>query len=305
MFGSLFARSGLSLDRLRALADVAEAGGIARAVGKDPGKQSLVSRQLKELEEFFEVELTRRVGKALGLTPAGERLAALAREHLLALTDFTDTSRELAPTFHLGAGDSLLHWRVLPRLGAIRALLPRATLRLATSGPAAIASSLRELTLDFGVIRGDAARDLASESLGRIEYALYVPRRLVTAGTRKGGRRTALWVLGNVPLAVPDGDDLFTSWFDATLSAHGIAARVELECVTFPQACGAVASGHYAAILPTLARSELGKKTVAEVRSPLFAELATEVHLAWNPRLLRLRSAAEAARHALISALRV
>ena len=301
MFGSLFARSGLSLDRLRALVEVAEAGGIARAVGKDPAKQSLVSRQLKELEEFFEVELTRRVGKGLGLTPAGERLAALAREHLLALTDFTDASRELAPTFHLGAGDSLLHWRVLPRLGAVRALLPRATLRLATSGPAAIASSLRELTLDFGVIRGDAAGDLASESLGRIEYALYVPRRLL----REGGRRSVVWVLGNVPLAVPDGDDLFTTWFGATLSAHAIVPRIELECVTFPQACGAVLGGHYAAILPTLARSELGRKTVAEVSSPLFAELATEVHLAWNPRLLRLRSAAEAARHALVSALRV
>jgi DNA-binding transcriptional LysR family regulator len=112
-------------------------------------------------------------------------------------------------------------------------------------------------------------------------------------------------VLANVPLAVPDGDDLFSSWFDATLSTHGIAPRIELECVTFPQACGAVLSGHYAAILPTLARSELGKKTVAEARSPLFADLATEVHLAWNPRLLRLRSTAEAARHALVSALRV
>jgi DNA-binding transcriptional LysR family regulator len=301
MFASLFARSGLSLDRLRALVEVAEAGGIARAVGKDPAKQSLVSRQLSELEEFFEVELTRRAGKVLGLTPEGERLAALAREHLLALTDFTDTNRELAPTFHLGAGDSLLHWRVLPRLGAVRALLPRSTLRLATSGPAAIVSGLRELTLDFGVIRGDAAGNLASESLGQIDYALYVPRRLL----REGRRRTAVWVLENVPLAVPDGDDLFTSWFDAMRSAHGITPRVELECATFPLACGAVASGHYAAILPTLARSELGKKTVAEVRSPLFAELATEVHLAWNPRLLRLRSAAEAARHALVKALRV
>jgi DNA-binding transcriptional LysR family regulator len=302
MFRSLFARSGLSLDRLRALAEVAEAGGIARAVGKDTTRQSLVSRQLKELEEFFEIELTRRVGKGLGLTPAGERLARLAREHLLALTDFTDASREVAPLFHLGAGDSVLHWRVIPRLGAIRASLPRAILRVDTSGPAAIVGCLRELTLDFGVLRKDATHDLASTSLGRIEYALYAPRRLLATVGR--GRPTAVGVLATVPLALPSGDELFTAWFRRTLASHAIEPRVELECVTFPQACRAVASGHFAAVLPTLARSELGRKSVIELASPLFAELATEIHLAWNPRLLRLRSAAQGARDALVEALR-
>ena len=68
MYEALFARSGLSLERLRSLIQVADAGGISRAVGDDPARQSLVSRQLKELEEFFEVELTRRDGKRLALT---------------------------------------------------------------------------------------------------------------------------------------------------------------------------------------------------------------------------------------------
>jgi DNA-binding transcriptional LysR family regulator len=300
MFGPLFARAGLSFDRLRALVEVAEAGGIARAVGKDPTRQSLVSRQLKELEEFFEIELTRRAGRGLVLTAAGERLASLARAHLLALADFTEGSRELAPTFHLGAGDSLLHWRVLPRLGAVRAVLPHATLRVATAGPDAIVRSLRELTLDFGLLRGDATRELASESLGRVEYAVYVPRRLL--GARR--RADAAWVLATLPLAVPSGDELFTAWLEGIVTQRGIAPRIDLACVTFPQACRAVASGQVAAILPTLARGELGRKAVAELRSPLLAELGADIHLVWNARLMRLRSTADVARRAFVKAFR-
>ncbi len=60
MFEQLFAKRGLSLDRLRVLCEVADAGGIARAARNDPTRQSQFSRQLKELEDFFEVELTRR-----------------------------------------------------------------------------------------------------------------------------------------------------------------------------------------------------------------------------------------------------
>ena len=65
MFEELLSRRGLSFDRLRALVEVTQSGSIARAAEGDPNKQSQYSRQLKELEEFFGIELTQREGKNL------------------------------------------------------------------------------------------------------------------------------------------------------------------------------------------------------------------------------------------------
>ena len=59
MFNELLSEGGLTLDRLKNFCAIAEAGGIARIAGGDPAKQSLYSRQVKELEQFFGVELTR------------------------------------------------------------------------------------------------------------------------------------------------------------------------------------------------------------------------------------------------------
>jgi DNA-binding transcriptional LysR family regulator len=300
MFEVLFSRSGLSLDRLRALCQVADAGGIARAVGSDPVRQSLVSRQLKELEAFFERELTLRQGKSLALTPAGEELARLAREHLAALDDFAGAGRGLDARFSLGAGDSILHWRVLPRLAAARRAFPQLVLELHALGPGKVVDELRDLALDFGIVRSTREhRRLASERLGRVEYALYVPRALLAPREKADARR----LLVELPLAVPHGDEVFTRWLEALALGKEVVPSVALSCETFPQACSALVGGGYAAILPTFVRSELRGRAVVEVKAPLFADLASDAHLVWNPRVLRVRAAAERARDALARAI--
>ena len=82
MFEHLFSERGLSLDRLKTLIEVARAGSIAGAARGDSARQSLYSRQIKELEEFFGVELTRRRGKVLVLTRPGWELVRRAHESL-------------------------------------------------------------------------------------------------------------------------------------------------------------------------------------------------------------------------------
>ena len=60
MFEKLFAQSGLSLERMKAFAEIVEAGGITAASGDDSNRQSQLSRQLKELERYFGAELLKR-----------------------------------------------------------------------------------------------------------------------------------------------------------------------------------------------------------------------------------------------------
>src|SRR5215475_1709858 len=98
MFDSLFAERGLSLDRLKVLIEVRDAGSIAQAAPGDPVRQSQYSRQLRELSEFFGCEVAQRRGKLLKLTSQGERLAELGREQLRALEDFRSECREHAVT---------------------------------------------------------------------------------------------------------------------------------------------------------------------------------------------------------------
>ena len=104
MFEHLFAERGLSLDRLKTLIEVAKAGSIAAAARGDSARQSLYSRQIKELEEFFGVELASRRGKVLALTGAGWELVRLASESLCLLDDFKSRSRNLPYRFTIGAG---------------------------------------------------------------------------------------------------------------------------------------------------------------------------------------------------------
>jgi hypothetical protein len=79
MFTRLFAESGLSLDRLRALLEVGAAGSIVKAAGGDPVRQSQYSRQIKELEDFFRAQLIERQGKGTRLTSHGKELARISR----------------------------------------------------------------------------------------------------------------------------------------------------------------------------------------------------------------------------------
>ena len=72
MFSRLFANAGLSLDRLRALVEVGACGSIVKASGGDPVKQSQFSRQIKELEDFFQIRLIERQGKGIRLTASGK-----------------------------------------------------------------------------------------------------------------------------------------------------------------------------------------------------------------------------------------
>src|SRR5581483_1824865 len=207
MFEGLLGQRGLSLERIRTLCLVADAGSIARAAKRDPVKQSQFSRQIRELEDRFNVELVRRVGKTLELTDAGRALARIGKEQLGALDDFARGCRRAKTVFHLGAGDTLLAWLVLPRLRPMREM----SFVLHALGQRAIADGLRELRLDFGLASSGGTK------LGRVRFQLFVPRRLLRS-------RDPETIVRDVPLALVHGDD---EWGSLDLEAA-------LDCETFP-----------------------------------------------------------------------
>src|SRR6516164_7410559 len=116
MYERLFAESGLSLDRLKALLEVGAAGSIVKAADADPVRQSQYSRQIKELEDFFRTRLIERQGKGTRLTTNGRELARISRFFMLGLSNFRRGCVSEAQTFRIGASATFIRQFLLPAL---------------------------------------------------------------------------------------------------------------------------------------------------------------------------------------------
>jgi DNA-binding transcriptional LysR family regulator len=302
MFDSLFAESGLSLDRLRSFCMVAEAAGVSKAALKNASRQSQFSRQINELESFFGVELMKRHGKGVVLTTAGKRLAKTAREIFVELEDFTADSKSVPLTFSIGAGDSLLQWLLLPNIGALQKALPRIGLNLYGLPTLEIADRVSDLRLDFGLVRKDAvSTGLRFQSLGFETFALFVPKRLF------GGKQPPTFneVIAKVPLSTIAGEGQFRATLIRQARKHKLPLRFSLCCSTFPQAARALRSERYAAILPTIACDELDCDRFAMISTEPLEAQSREICLIWNPRSSRMRPRLAAIRDCLLKFLKL
>ncbi|MCX6872212.1 MAG: LysR family transcriptional regulator, partial [Verrucomicrobia bacterium] len=155
-FDRLFALAGLSLDRLRTFLRVAEAGNLSKAALGDVTKQSQFSRQIKELEGYFGVAFTRRVGRRIEIAPEGLRLADLIRRHFGELDDFREAMNGRPVCVRIGTQGSLIDWLLLPRLAACREALGGALVELEQLRSADIVRGVTDGRLDFGIVRDDA-----------------------------------------------------------------------------------------------------------------------------------------------------
>lgn len=289
---STLERSGLSLERLRSFLIVAEAGGMARAAPKSPARQSLYSRQIGELEAALEVALFTRRGRGVVLTEAGRRLSTTVRELLRGL-DEVALGTDASPPIALGAGDSLLHWWVLPELARVELPAQLSVVALASRD---VLRRLDDVSLDFGLVRAsEVPQGFGSRRLGTVAYALYAPR----AWRKRWADGLAL--ARSAPLALQSSEPELSAKLLALAGRRDEGAGVLL-CETFPQVQRALASGRFAGVLPTLARAEL-PATLEEIDVPGYARPSFALRLVWRRRTLSRRADGERLVRALAEAL--
>lgn len=286
MFAELLQQGGLSLDRLQSFCLVAQAGGVTRAAKGDPARQSLFSRQIKELEEFFGTELIRRKGRGIALTAAGERLNALARECFASLLDFKSECKGLPVEVVIGAGESVIQWLLMPRLDDIRKRMPNVRFKFLNLPSGEAVKRLADGLIDFALVRKNAVtRPLQAKSLGIMGYSLFIPATLQPVGGRKDG----LKLLDGLPLATLEGEGSFRSGLAMVAKKEGVKVNIQIECSSFPLAARAVAKGNVAAILPTIAAADFPDAAVTEVPVTILKAFDREMCLASNTRLTRIR----------------
>ncbi len=278
MFAKLFAESGFSLDRLRALLEVGAAGSIVKAAGGDPVRQSQYSRQIKELEDFFRTRLIERSGKGTRLTPSGRELARISRFFMLGLSNFQRGCLAEEQTFRIGASATFSRHFLLPVLSSRSLRKGDARYASEVAPDEEIERRLHDLTLDFGVVsRAELSRPLQTRPLGEWRLELWVPRTLRLSETKAA----QAFEQGQLPLVMARELDRL-----GVMPQKGREAT--LVCDSFLESRVALDGQEVAALLPCFlapvqtARSFL-QLHISKIDSRIF-----HFHLGWNPRLLRL-----------------
>lgn len=278
MYEYVLENKGLSLERLHLLCEVARAGGIKPAVGDDPTRQSLASRQLKELNEYVGVELCHRIGRSLEMTEAGHALTDIGNDFFRKLESFLRSTRNLPDKFALGVGDSIFQWQILPKMKTFEQLFPTTQLVSYSYSAIEIIQKVENRALDAGIVRKSAVHqpDLACETIGEIQYRLFIPPRL-----KKGQNKLGLAPsIKGVPFCTLTGDGEYAKAMTTFLSAFsGIPA---LNCSSMTQMYAAVQSGQYAAVLPANAAAGIPQSTARAYTLPELTPFTRQIALVYT-----------------------
>lgn len=262
---NLLSENGLSLDRLAGFLEVAEAGSITAVAQGDSSRQALLSRQIKELEIFFAVKLTRRAGRGLELTDAGRDLARRTRDAFRQWEDFKEGYAGRKRRLSVGAAGSVLEWLLIPALSKLKGA--GFDLRIVGGRTADLARQLEDGELDFAILRDNALTPrLTGEVIGTYGYRLWVPKKLL-----KKQKGNSIELLSVLPLAISAGGT-FRQKLGELLAAKGIELNVGVETTSFAQALEALRTKSYAAILPEFAKHNLSEEQFVQFEFPEFQQ---------------------------------
>ena len=278
MYEYVLENKGISLERLRLLCEVARAGGIKAAIGDDPTRQSLASRQLRELSEYAGVELCYRNGRTLELTEAGHALTNISNDFFRSLESFLRSSRNLPTKFTLGVGDSIFQWQILPKMKSFEQRFKRIQLVSYSYSSSEIVRRVENRALDAGIVRKTAVHqtDLVCETIGEIQYRLFIPLGLI----KKQQKRGLMPSISEVHFCTLTGDGEYAKAMTTFLSAfNGIPA---LNCSSMTQMYAAVQSGQYAAVLPTSAKAGLPTSMARAYTLPELTPFSRQIALIYK-----------------------
>ncbi len=282
MYQNLLSRTGLSLDRLANFCQFADEGSIVKASRGDVVRQSQISHQIRDLSEFFGVELVRRKGRGLELTEAGRELAAIGRSHFTGLNDFLARCEKTEWTARIVASNSVGFWLVLPAIEKVRERMPNVRIEIHHEQTREMATATREGTYDIAFIRQDAILPgLKSQVLRKVGHSFLLPKKL----SRKPPKDLA-WALEMFPAALPIGGRMREE-LDKLAAKSGRELKVAVACTSYLHAAKVLESETAAAVLPDLALPFLDRQKYHSLPVPGKFTLC----LVWSARNAATRPA--------------
>ncbi len=219
----------IHLRQLRTFLEVAEAGSFRDASGQIHRSFSVVSTQVRQLEEQLGVALFHRTTRSVRLTAAGEVLREAARR---GFREIEAGVRELQETLDLARGritlasSPIMAATLLPAwLARFEADYPAIQIRVLELPPAGILASVASGDADFGIGPATPAPGVKFEPLLEESLMALVPRRLkvATSGT------ITLRELARLPVLLLGEATALRSMLDDACRKAGIALTPKYE----------------------------------------------------------------------------
>lgn len=286
MIEKLLLERGLSLERLNTFAKVAAAKGVMRAAGGDAVTQSLFSRQIKELETFFGTALISRAGSGIALTPAGEELYDYVSQMFSTLNEFKLRCQKAQAHFIIHSSHTFFDWFMLPSLNRLHQKYPGVKYSLVAHRTTSAIQSVASQRADIGIVRDfNIPPTLKKQPLFSLTYAIYIPKRMAT--------RVDVNDLSAYPFALST-EGYTRDQIDILNRERNLGMRVMLSCRNSTQTREALATGHYATVLPLVRTQPLIDPSRYHILTPRWlSKLNCKLAIIWNPRHLKVKPSLE------------
>ena len=223
---------------------VAASGSLSKTAATLDMPQSMVSRNIAQLEQQCGQRLFRRTGRGVVLTEFGQqmqpRVARLVDEADALADDIRNARGQPVGEVLVGLLPSAVGQFAAPLFAAVREHLPGVRLHLVEGASAQLEEQLRDGRLDMAIVlREDEA------SIGDAHVLARVPLHLVgrRGDTLVSQHEVALAALSGVPLVVPSRPHLLRTRLDRLASDHALPLQVAVEADSVRLQCEIAAAG--------------------------------------------------------------
>lgn len=240
----IFSKNGVSLERLMSLDRVVRAGCIRNAARGDANVQTLLSRQIGELEKALGLSLLDRTRKPYPPTDSARRLAVACARFVQDVENVAEETGGLKRPITVGAGEVVIRHLFIPKIGRRRKGVEQVRWVMRNLQRGKIQEGLAAEWLDVGIASG-------LEAGGAVEVAeleSYGFRLLLPNGDlpdRSGWKR-----LADLPVVLPDGDAGLRRYVTDSARERGVEISVGGECTSFPQAVDLADAAGWAVFVP-------------------------------------------------------
>lgn len=266
---------GLSLDRLETLSQIVSQGSIAQAAGGNPNRQSLFSRQVAELEEWFGITLLDRSSVPNKPTPDALRISREVEAFMSNLDSVRENASGRRRVVVFGAGERMIRSYLVPWAAKIREPNLRWVFRNLTS--AGVRGELLAKRIDFGILRKDhCPAGLTSVGMKPIPMCLLLP-----ADGKKTMRKLQWKDLSDLPLVMLEGDGTFNRFLMEKASGFSVEIDVMTECSSWTQVIDAMNGFNIGGFLPKDMEKQFPTGFSA-VQLAGLEEYADEYVIAWS-----------------------
>lgn len=283
----LFSKSGISLDRLQALREVVRAGSITRAARDDSNRQSLISRQIKELEGALGLALLERAVKPYGPTPAAIRLVESCERFVREVDEVSAEASGLRLPITVGAGEVVIREFLIPRIGKQRKGTPPVSWVMRNLTWRKIQEGLAAERLDVGMASGlEASGQVEVTNLESYGIKLVLPEN--DKPDKSGWSR-----LADMRVVVMDGDGKFRQFLTGCEREQGVKLNIGAECTSYPQAVDLAEAAGWAVFVPEFwwrRRKDWAARTQA---LPGLDDYRRMLQLGWNRKIVERRPEVE------------